>query len=107
MCVFRKYRFTIKYSDWRLNSLGWNSVGPASRTVAQHYISIGPMYSANWCFWRRYVKRHPDSNAAVRKHDTMLQIVQIVSMPGQLRRLWVNIETALGAQSIQQTPVMD
>ena len=27
-----------------LKGLGWNKVGPASQTVAQHYISIGPMY---------------------------------------------------------------
>ena len=27
-----------------LKGQGWNNVGPASQTVAQHYISIGPMY---------------------------------------------------------------
>ena len=27
-----------------LKGFGWNNVGPASQTVAQHYISIGQMY---------------------------------------------------------------
>ena len=53
----------------------WNNVGPALQTVAQHYISIGPMYRVIWCFWRRDRKRHPHSHphAAVRKHGTSTQ----------------------------------
>ena len=27
-----------------LKCFGWNNVGPASQTVAQHYFTIGPMY---------------------------------------------------------------
>ena len=27
--------------------------------LAQHYISIGPMYRVIWCFWRRDVKVPP------------------------------------------------
>ena len=37
----------------------WNNVGTASQTVAQHYISIGPMYRVIWCFWRRDAKASP------------------------------------------------
>ena len=40
----------------RFKGFGWNYVGPASQTVAKHYISIGPMYPVIWCFWRRDVK---------------------------------------------------
>ena len=65
------------------------------------------MYRVIWCFWRRDVKRHPHSHqhAAVRKNGT---ITNAVSMSGQRRRLWFNIETALDechvfVQSIQQT----
>ena len=43
----------------RLKGFGWNNVGPAPQTVAQHYISIGPTYYVIWCFWRRDVKASP------------------------------------------------
>ena len=52
-----KYIFTVIFVVESLKGFGWNNVGPASQTVAQHYISIGPMYGAIWCFWRREVKR--------------------------------------------------
>ena len=35
-----------------LKGFDWNIVGPASQTVVQHYISIGPKYRVIWCFWR-------------------------------------------------------
>ena len=63
----------IKYSDKSLKGFGWNNVGPASQTMAQPYVSIGPMYRVIWCFWRRDEKRHPHNNAAVRKHGTITQ----------------------------------
>ena len=44
---------------WSLKGFSWNSAGPASQTVAQHYISIGPLYRVIWCFWRRNVKASP------------------------------------------------
>ena len=31
-----------------LKGYGWNNVGPASQTVAKHYISIGAMYCVIW-----------------------------------------------------------
>ena len=49
---------TIIYVVKRLKGFGWNNFGPASQTVSQHYISIGPEYRVIWCFWRRDVKRH-------------------------------------------------
>ena len=27
-----------------LKGFGWNNIGPASKTVTQHYFTIGPMY---------------------------------------------------------------
>ena len=47
-----KYMFMIKYSDSTVKGFDWNNIGQASQTVAQHYISIGPMYRVIWCFWR-------------------------------------------------------
>ena len=42
-----------------LMGFAWNNVHPVSQTVAQHCISIGPMYRVIWCFWRRDVKWSP------------------------------------------------
>ena len=67
------------------------NAGPPSATLAQHYISIGPMYRVISCFWRRDGKCHPRNNAAVRKNGT---ITQFCFNAGQRRKLWVNIETA-------------
>ena len=64
--------FTIIFEVKNLNAFGWNNFGPASQTVAQHYISIWSMYRVIWCFWRRDVKGH-QYNAAVRKHGTITQ----------------------------------
>ena len=38
-----KYIFTIIFVVKSLKGFSYNNVGPASQTVAQHYISIGPM----------------------------------------------------------------
>ena len=35
--------FTIICVVKSFKGFGWNNVGPVSQTVAQHYISIGPM----------------------------------------------------------------
>ena len=42
--------FTIIFVVKSLKDFGWNNVGPASQTVALHYISFGPMYRVIWCF---------------------------------------------------------
>ena len=36
--------FTIIFVVKSLKGFGWNNVGPASQTVAQHYFTIVPMY---------------------------------------------------------------
>ena len=100
----KKNIFTIIFGLKMLKGFWLNYVGPASQTVAQHCISIGPMHRVIWCFWRRDKKRHP-RNAAVRKHGT---ITQCCFNDGQRRTLRVNIATTLGeslvfARSIQQT----
>ena len=46
--------FTVIFVVKRLKGFG-----PALQTVAQHYISIGPMYRGLWCFWRRDVIASP------------------------------------------------
>ena len=54
-----------------LNDFDLNNVGPASQIVAQHHISIEPMYRVIWCFWRRNAKRHhPAYSLACRSHKT-------------------------------------
>ena len=55
----QKKIFTIIFVVKILKGFGWNIVGPASQTVGQHYISIGPMYRVIWCFWRLDVKASP------------------------------------------------
>ena len=52
-----------------LKGFGWNNVGPASQTVAQHYFTIGPMYRAiPEVAFRGGIKRHPYSSQS--KHGT-------------------------------------
>ena len=74
--VLNKYSekniFTIIFVVKSPKGFGWNNVGPASPTVAQHYISIGPMYRAIWCFCHRDGKLH-QHNSAVRKYGTFAQ----------------------------------
>ena len=108
-----------------LNGFGWNNVGPASQTVAQHYISIGPMYSAIWCFRRQDFKGN-QHNAAVRKYGTITRycfndgpasktmgqhwlsatcLRKVYNRPGdrlvlgQRRRRLTGIETAMGCNA--------
>ena len=41
----KKNIFTIIFvAKSLIKGFGWNNVGPASQTVAQHYFTIGPMY---------------------------------------------------------------
>ena len=54
--------------------LGWNNVGSALQTVAQHYINIAPMYRVIWVvafLATRGEKRHPHSSPS--KHGTIIQ----------------------------------
>ena len=48
-CGFRINANLVKEDRFRINAklvkgFGWDNVGPASQTVANHYISIRPMY---------------------------------------------------------------
>ena len=43
-----KVIFTIIFVVKSLKGFGWNNVGPASQMVAQHYLTIGPMYRVIW-----------------------------------------------------------
>ena len=51
-CLFKKCsaknKFTIIFVIKSLKGFRWNNVGPASQTVAQHDISIVPMYRVIW-----------------------------------------------------------
>ena len=94
----QKKIFTIIFVVRSLKGFKRNNVGPASQMVARHYISIGPMYRVIWCFWPL------DVNSMVKRVTSImqpsentigLQSPNAVSMTGQRRRLWVNIETAL------------
>ena len=53
--AFNKYSKKI-FVVRSLKGFGWNNIGPSSQTVAQYYISIGPMYRVILCFWRRDVE---------------------------------------------------
>ena len=65
-----KKLFTITFVVRCLKGFGWNNVGPASQSVAQHYFTIGPMYRAVRivAFWD--IKRHPYGSHS--KHYTCL-----------------------------------
>ena len=54
-----------------VKGFGWNNVGPGSRTVAQHYFSIGPMYRVIRVVAFRGIKRHPYGSQS--KHRTITQ----------------------------------
>ena len=53
---------------------GWNNCGPASQTVAQHYISLGPMHRVTFCFCHMDIQTSPaqSSRQKTRYNDPML-----------------------------------
>ena len=60
--VFKKSSekiFTIIFVVKSLKSSGWNNVGPASQTVAQHYFTIWPMYRVIRVVAFQGIKIHP------------------------------------------------
>ena len=54
-----------------LKGFGWNNVGPASQTVAQHYFTIGPMYRVIRVVAFRGIKYLPYGSEG--KHGTITQ----------------------------------
>ena len=81
--------FTIIFVVKSVKGFGWNIVSPASQTVAQHYISIGPMYRVIRCFWPRDFKGH-QHNAAVRKDDKITQCYFNDGPASTLKQYWLN-----------------
>ena len=79
-----------------LKGFGWNSVGPASQTVAQHYFTIWPMYRVIWVMAFRGIKRQCTRNA-VRANTG--QSLNSVSMLGQRRVRLTSIEPAMGCDA--------
>ena len=63
--------FTIIFVAKSLKGFGWNNVGPASQTVAQHYFTIGPMYRVIREVAFRGIKCHP--NGSQSKHGAITQ----------------------------------
>ena len=95
----------------------WDNVGPASQTVALHYISIGAMYvlSRKWPFWRRVKKASPAllcGSTPPPPHKTR----DIESMLGQwpgvydvgptLTQHWLNASCLLGQPTRDHHPML-
>ena len=80
--MFRKKTFTIEYSNSSLKGFGWNNVGPASQTVAQHYISIGQMYVLSGVSGAGMVSV---TRIKMQQSENMAQSPNVVSMTGQRR----------------------
>ena len=76
-----------------LKGFGWNIVGSASQTMAQHYFTIGPMDPFIRVVAFREIKRQC-TRMAVRAN--MGQSPNSVSMLGQRRVRLTGIETAIG-----------
>ena len=79
-----------------LKGSGWNNVGPASRKVAQHYFTIGPMYRVIPVEAFRVIKRQC-IRMAVRASTG--QSPNSVSKLGQRRIRLTGIETAMGCHA--------
>ena len=84
--------FTIIFVVKSSKGFGWNNVGPASQTVAQHYISIGSMYRVIVFFSGAGILK---ITSIMQQSEKTVQSPKAVSMTGQRQRLWVNIETVL------------
>ena len=63
--------FTIIFVVQSLKGFGWNNVGPASHTVAQHYFTIRPMYRVIRVVAFRGIKYHLYGSQS--KHGTLTQ----------------------------------
>ena len=71
-----------------LKGFGWNIVGPASQSVAQHYFTIGPMYCVIRLKAFRGTKRHPYGRQS--KNGTITQFWLIVGPASKtIDRYWV------------------
>ena len=85
--------FAIIFVAKSLQSFGWNNVGPASQTVAQHYFIIDPMYRIIRVVAYRRRKCHPYGSQS--KHGAL----NSVSMLGQRQIRLTGIEPAMGCDA--------
>ena len=79
-----------------LKGFGWNNVGPASQTMAQHYFTFGIMYRVIRVVAFRGLK-HQCTRMAVRANTG--QSPNSVSMLGQRRIRLTGIEPAMGGDA--------
>ena len=76
--------FTIIFVVKSLKGFGCNNVGPASQTVAQHYINIGPMYRVISGVSGAGILK---VTSIMQQSENTVQSPNAVSMTGQRRRL--------------------
>ena len=86
-----------------LKSFGWNNVGPASQTVAQHYFTIGPMYGVIWAVaflatGDESVTRIAIAAVLCRKVGLFIQNAGLLL--GHPQTSWINIEATLVSRSL-------
>ena len=86
-----------------LKKFGWNTVGPASQTVAQRYFTIGPMYRvirvlAFLATWDESVTHI--AVAAVLCHKVDLCIQNAGLLLGHRQTHWINIEATLVSRPV-------
>ena len=65
----QKKLFTIIFVVKSLKGFGWNNVGPALQTVAQHYFTIEPMFRVILVVAYRGINRHRYGSQS--KHGTI------------------------------------
>ena len=103
--VLRLGTFVFEKFSKKVTGSGWNNVGPASQTVAQHYINIEQMCREYLVF---LAPGCSSVTSLMQLSENTVQSPNAVKRTGQRRSMWVDIETALlechvFAQSIQQT----
>ena len=93
--------FTIIFVAKSLKGFGWNNVGPALQTVAQHYFTIGPMYGIIRVVAFRKIKCHPYGSQS--KHGAITQICSNVGTASStIDRHYKNIRHFL-SKALEQT----
>ena len=91
---FQKKMFTIIFVAKSLKGFGWNNVGPALQTMAQHYFIIDPMYRVIRIVAFRVRKCHPYGSQSKQG-----QSPNSVSMLGQRGIRLTGIEPAMGCDA--------
>ena len=98
--VFKKYSeknkpSRLNNSDKSLKGFDWNNVGPASQTVTQHYISIGPMHRVIW-FSGAEIKASPGACSSQKKLYNCSMLFQfrasVEDCGSTMKQHWVNAQ---------------